>query len=60
LLADGLKAAILSRLSLHLLTDDPHVYSLADLERCKSGELIDELKLVVTLASDHVTTCEVR
>ena len=54
-----MKSAIASQLPLHILEGDSNIFSLSDLERVKSGELLEQLKNSVEVASDHVTSCEV-
>ena len=57
--SDGLKHTIVSLLPFHMLDEPPSLYSLRDLERAKSGELLADLKLAIDLASSHVSSCEV-
>ncbi|XP_076800874.1 run domain Beclin-1-interacting and cysteine-rich domain-containing protein-like isoform X3 [Clavelina lepadiformis] len=42
----------------HFFEEDPHIYSLDDFMSLKSGQLLDDLKKTVDLASEHVVSCQ--
>lgn len=51
--------AVLDKLPSHWTTD-PEIWSMADFEEVKEGDMLEKINGLITICENHVNNCEVR